>query len=1194
MEPALTGGSADTDPYRNRTVSEYMQSTTKAKEKGPQETDSIVTDLAGRIELGVDGRETFTNFLRELQPYISQDASLLESSKAIELLEKVLRALQPEIMNKHDISSLVALLSIRLRCTRESNYRANIKGTVQCLDLLSQMSRFLAIEAYVVSDAILSIPSDIWSQQVVDTRVTVYEILHNFLDSNRISLQQREKYGRNITDGVTTLALQEKDPSCLNVVFPLYQMLGEEQQSWGVEEKDFEKIWESFVRYYPIKVGNFGKKAWDSSKPEPPVLKELLLNCFVSSSVYAQWAFPRLLDMLDQNSDISADVKKDVFYTLKACVQNYDRPTVEQWSGKLWDSLKFEVLNGENEEFIAGALGVIKELANSLTPLYSGEQTLNTTIPAFFVTVVNELHQRLLEPSQRFTVSCGRVVGAIASANWFAFQTLVKLMMGALFVVHQTLATVPHKHHMMQLFNSIIAACSSTIGGINETSEARTAALHTFKAFRHTLIEVYFEAMLHAVDQGDDDQVKYRVTTIEGLSLLFAVPASYERRAGVLIEGEPVIDVHNFLSDYEKGTIVESLSGIVLSTAKPHEHIFHAAIEAMRTTAIHDPAMFVSVTIKNFAGHLPDCLSSAVDLQADVLPKLDALTRVSCAEVALVSDLDSDDAEKSLKKCRLFHTFSDILIKKLEAMFQHKGQIRYATMIVAALYHGMMLFDAALSREYPGPAPRSYNGQPSIGFTGPYGDVIMRLYRLCIVRKKSDDKSGSYMGLRELPCGDEVVNDQFLETLAKLAATGIGSEHTVSAYSPLSWRLRQRPSKEGEQENANDSPWVASEIWALFDNTSSPTDDHDSDSQPFNQSDCVSGPGDKCSVNILSVGLLAGARRGENLNIETSNVAIQMMKNALSTTSGASFQARISFIHATQLLVNKFGVLKLSKGPIQYLRSLTEDAQQFREHEADRIYQVLAYTTSAALLSYDPSTQELVSLMLSGLEIPERNIKIARSFRILLAPSDIINENNFCVKRPLAYGLLYRLTVPTITDHLSGANPGTGSRNGYLIALAGILTYMPLQILKDDAARIVPVLLAGTDVDNPGDGDLTKNSCMDGLIRLIPEVPGVIEEHVDSIINRMIERAHNTLAEPSDAPPDCRVQALDCLKILALTARPLIILQRKPRVMRELDTALDDVSRTVRRAAERTKMAWFNITEDDVKEDTDDHAGHNH
>jgi DNA repair/transcription protein MET18/MMS19 len=186
-----------------------------------------------------------------------------------------------------------------------------------------------------------------------------------------------------------------------------------------------------------------------------------------------------------------------------------------------------------------------------------------------------------------------------------------------------------------------------------------------------------------------------------------------------------------------------------------------------------------------------------------------------------------------------------------------------------------------------------------------------------------------------------------------------------------------------------------------------------------------------------------------------------------------------------------------------------------------------------------------------------------------------MNESNFCVIRKLHKQRLYGLTV----DHL--ISQWRNSRNkeqkeNYLIALAGIFAYMEPNILEDQAAETFPLVLEGTNVQND---DFTMFTYINLVKALVVACPYVVSDHIDSVINRMTDRTHNTYDSPSDASVKCRAAALEVLALLVGFVERQKLLPRKAKVIVELDIALDDCSRTVRAAAERTKMHWFNLVE---------------
>lgn len=106
---------------------------------------------------------------------------------------------------------------------------------------------------------------------------------------------------KTFVEGIVAMAEFEKDPTCLNMLFPIYRQLSKE---WNLDEEELVLMWGSFIRYFPIKMG--GRAA---AVPSPEDLKHQLLDCFISNDGYAKHAFPRLMELLDTNQDLSANTK---------------------------------------------------------------------------------------------------------------------------------------------------------------------------------------------------------------------------------------------------------------------------------------------------------------------------------------------------------------------------------------------------------------------------------------------------------------------------------------------------------------------------------------------------------------------------------------------------------------------------------------------------------------------------------------------------------------------------------------------------------------------------------------------------------------------------------------------------------------------------------------------------------------------
>ena len=305
-----------------------------------------------------------------------------------------------------------------------------------------------------------------------------------------------------------------------------------------------------------------------------------------------------------------------------------------------------------------------------------------------------------------------------------------------------------------------------------------------------------------------------------------------------------------------------------------------------------------------------------------------------------------------------------------------------------------------------------------------------------------------------------------------------------------------------------------------------------------------------------------------------------MVMNAI-RTERCSPLARISMLQFLQLLINKFGATKErladdQRNLVQVMLDLVTTSTSKDELEVQRTYQTLSYFTAACLASGDGAFKDLISQMIIGVSNSMVGRKVAQSFRILLAPSEVMTEQNFCILRKLRKQRLFQLTVDQLIL-LWRTNSSKTVKENALIALAGVLAQMDSNVLNDNGEKIIPFILEGTNVDD----DYTMYTNISLIHHLVTTCSEIASSRIDSIINRMIDRTHNTYDSPSDASVKCRAAALEVLALLVTHMERGVLIRRKAKIMSELDVALDDCSRTVRSAAERTKMRWFNLVENE-------------
>ena len=308
-----------------------------------------------------------------------------------------------------------------------------------------------------------------------------------------------------------------------------------------------------------------------------------------------------------------------------------------------------------------------------------------------------------------------------------------------------------------------------------------------------------------------------------------------------------------------------------------------------------------------------------------------------------------------------------------------------------------------------------------------------------------------------------------------------------------------------------------------------------------------------------------------------------MIQNVVLGDSNSTPYSRIAALHFLQLLVNKYAagaeVLE-SEGGVTvsaYLEALVQGTSSNTDKtHVERVYQTLAYCTTAALARCDSKDRVFVRLMIEGIAKPHIGKKIAQSFRMLMAPSSILIKENFAILRPLRQGRLYAYVVDDLIA-LWRTSTEAKIKSNYLVALAAVLNFLEPSVYLENSEAIFPLLLEGTNIQND---DWTKLACITSIRTIVPLRPKIVNSHLDSVISRMTDRTRNTYFSPSDSNVQCRAAAIDVLSLLTKHIEVNELQKRKSKVINELDIAVDDMSMTVRDRAQRCKLAWFTLVID--------------
>ena len=277
---------------------------------------------------------------------------------------------------------------------------------------------------------------------------------------------------------------------------------------------------------------------------------------------------------------------------------------------------------------------------------------------------------------------------------------------------------------------------------------------------------------------------------------------------------------------------------------------------------------------------------------------------------------------------------------------------------------------------------------------------------------------------------------------------------------------------------------------------------------------------------------------------------------------------RQAILRQIGLLTNKFMSSTELRAAITTLYKLIDEIAETTT-PTDNAVRVV-YWMSKALILRTVHIDEVLSRLLNLLTSSTSGASSARGFGLLLAPDEILSKENGATIRLLAKQKVFNICTPRIAQGFRAADSPTVKAN-YLIALSGILKYMPTEVIMQEVEKLLPLLLQSIDLE---DSDV-KAATIQTLTVISLESPAAVETHVGSLVSRLLKASSNLAGNGASV----RLNALVCLRGFPGRVKDSTLLPHRNNVIRSLMAVLDDPKRNVRKEAVECRAAWFNMDE---------------
>ncbi|KAI7529303.1 hypothetical protein KC331_g15289, partial [Hortaea werneckii] len=343
---------------------------------------------------------------------------------------------------------------------------------------------------------------------------------------------------------------------------------------------------------------------------------------------------------------------------------------------------------------------------------------------------------------------------------------------------------------------------------------------------------------------------------------------------------------------------------------------------------------------------------------------------------------------------------------------------------------------------------------------------------------------------------------------------------------------------------------------------------------------------------------------------------------ALNPSSDRAYSGTV--LRLLSLLVNKFANPKTMQATLE--ASGIEVQTLLSNNPTPQATQV-AFAIVKALLIQGKTGKlatQYLQVLLDLLATCEK--ETAHRFAILLAPDEILVKENHCLVSGLYKQKVFNQTVPSLTENVrlcGGANaPGPSStsegevgkpnkKSNYLIALSGILRWLPYSVLEPALGSLIPPLLQTLDLSTSSTSSPSsshqlaeesevKRSALVIFESVLMHDPRLLEEHVSSLVGRLLgcsnsanpasstgagTKARIGSSAAGEGAVTVRAKSLQCLALCPKQFRREKVIPFRREVVKQLLGCLDDGKRRVRAEAVRARTAWLGLDEGVDEED---------
>ena len=314
----------------------------------------------------------------------------------------------------------------------------------------------------------------------------------------------------------------------------------------------------------------------------------------------------------------------------------------------LWDSLKYEILNVQEEDLADEALVALRAVAVKLSQGQTSTDA-KTPLARYLRPVTKECNEQLQEPQHKQAKPAGQILSSLGTASPVAFYLIVKAALAPMLTLYQDAGGLEKQRAILEVFVQILDS-GLAIFGTQSSTDPLPEVENPLNAFKDRLFELFSQALMGTAKE----ELSFRIVALKGLLRLCTL--------------------RKFLQDNEIGLAVQWLDEIVLvDDTNGRDDLRNEAIWALVEVSKVKPSLIMDITFPAFMAKLPDVSPS---VNKDYIVTLEGLAQLS--------------VEKAISD-----TLVRRLLNRLDAVLQHDGPPAYPQAILSTLQYVLSRWDLA-------------------------------------------------------------------------------------------------------------------------------------------------------------------------------------------------------------------------------------------------------------------------------------------------------------------------------------------------------------------------------------------------------------------------------------------------------------------------------------------------------------------